>query len=200
MDIFSLRSFNGQRYGLAALALLVLTASAAHSETLLTERHEDYTISGRSAAELRGQLGRLGPRDAEDGKIYDANTRSELSLRSTYRSSLDSCRIASIEIKLDIVYVMPRWADYGSGTRDARDFWDRYIAKLTIHEQGHRDVGMQLAADLERDLLELRGRYCEDVGKAADEISRRAFKTLKDRNREYDVRTRHGLEQGTVFP
>ena len=95
---------------------------------------------------------------------------------------------------------MPRWEDYGSASRDVREAWDRYLEKLTIHEQGHRDAGMQVAADLERELLDLRGRYCEDVAKAAEEAARGSLRTLKDRNRQFDDRTRHGADQGAVFP
>jgi predicted secreted Zn-dependent protease len=191
---------SGRQYLLAAGAFVVLTAAAASAAPALTERHEDYPITGRTAVELRGQLDRLGPRDEADGKIYDANTRSELAVRYEYQTSLDSCRISSADIRLSVVYVMPRWADYDGGPREVRDSWDRYLGNLTLHEQGHRDVGMQVAADLERELLDMRGRFCEDVGKAADEAARSAFRILKERNREYDARTRHGAGQGTAFP
>ncbi len=188
-----------QRHGLAAIALVALLAATAHAAPSLTERHEDYTVMGRSAAELRSQLNRLGPRSG-DGKIYDANTHSELSWQHTFQTSLDGCRISAADIRLAVVYVMPRWADYSSGSRELRDSWDRFIGNLTIHEQGHRDVGMQVAADLERELLGMRGRYCDELGRAADEAARSALKTLMDRNREFDDRTRHGADQGAVFP
>lgn len=71
---------NGSLYSIAALVVAILVAAAAQGAPSLTERHEDYAVTGRSAAELRGQMDRLGPR-SEDGKIYDANTRSELSWR-----------------------------------------------------------------------------------------------------------------------
>lgn len=193
---------NGQRYGLTVLAtaaLLFMSGPAALAAPALTERHEDYAITGRSAAELRRQMDRLGPR-SEDGKIYDANTRSELSWRYTFQTSLDGCRISTTDIRLSVVYVMPRWADYDGGPRDVRDSWDRYYGRLTVHEQGHRDVGMQVAADLERELLDMRRRYCDELGKDAEGMARGSLKTLKDRNREFDDRTRHGADEGAVFP
>jgi predicted secreted Zn-dependent protease len=184
---------------LAALVFFVLTAAVANAAPSLAERSEDYAITGRTAAELRVQMDRLGPR-AEDGTIYDANTRSELSWRYTFQASLDGCRISTADIGLSVVYVMPKWADYNGGPREVRDSWDRYYGRLTIHEQGHRDVGMQVAADLERDLLDMRRRYCDELGRDAEEMARGSLKTLKDRNRAYDDRTRHGADEGAVFP
>jgi len=189
----------GRRYALIVFALAVLAAASANAAPLLTERHADYTVTGRSAAEVRGQMDRLGPR-SEDGKIYDANTRTELSWQYNYQTSLDGCRIASTVIGLSVVYVMPRWADYDGAPREVRDSWDRYYGRLTAHEQGHRDVGVQVATDLERDLLDMRRRFCDELGKDAEEMARGSLKTLKDRNREFDARTRHGADEGAVFP
>jgi predicted secreted Zn-dependent protease len=177
----------------------VLFAVAVHAAPQLTERNQDYTVTGRSAAEVRGQMDRLGPR-SEDGKIYDANTRSELKWTYQYQSGLDGCRIGSTIVRLDVVYVMPKWADYDSAPRDVRESWDRYLGRLTVHEQGHRDISMQVAADLESDLLAMRSRYCDELGKAANEAGEGKLKTLKDRNREFDERTRHGADEGAVFP
>lgn len=189
------------RHLFTGLVLLIAVVSSipAPAAPAMTERHEDYTITGRSAAELRGQMDRLGPR-SEDGKVYDANTRSELQWSYQYRTDLDGCRIASADVRLSVVYVMPRWADYGSAPRDVRDNWDRYLVRLTAHEQGHRDVSLQVAEDFERELLAMRGRYCEDLGKAADEAGKGKQRELRDRNRSFDDRTRHGADDGAVFP
>jgi predicted secreted Zn-dependent protease len=183
----------------AAVALLAVSAVAAHAAPLLTERHEDYTVTGRSVVELRGQMDRLGPR-SEDGKIYDANTRSELQWSYQYQSGLDGCRIASADIRLSVVYVMPKWTEHDNALRDVRDAWDRYMERLIVHEQGHRDVSMQVAVELERELLEMRGRYCHELGKAADEAGRGKLEVLRMRNRDFDEQTRHGAGQGAVFP
>jgi predicted secreted Zn-dependent protease len=184
---------------IAALALLAAGGAAAHAAPSLMERQQDYTVTGRSAAEVRGQMDRFGPR-SEDGTVYDANTRSELSWSYQYQPGLDGCRIGSANVWLAVVYVMPRWTDYESAPRDVRDSWDRYRERLIIHEHGHRDVGMQIAADLEQELLDMRARYCDELGKAADEAGRHKLQVLRMRNREFDDQTRHGADQGAVFP
>jgi predicted secreted Zn-dependent protease len=91
----------------AMLVAVVLLAASAHAAPQLTERNQNYTVTGRTAAEVRGQMDRLGPR-SEDGKIYDANTHSELQWSYQYQSGLDGCRIASANVRLAVVYVMPK--------------------------------------------------------------------------------------------
>lgn len=117
-----------------------------------------------------------------------------------YQTSLDGCRIASTDIRMSVVYVMPRWADYDGAPRNVRDSWDRYYGRLTVHEQGHRDISVQVATDLERGMLGLRRRYCDELGKDAEEMARASLKVLKDRHRAFDDRTRHGADEGAVFP
>jgi predicted secreted Zn-dependent protease len=191
----------GQRYATAAIAIFaVLLAASAYASPSLTERNDDYAITGRTAAELRAQMERLGPRNADDGKIYAANAHTELQWRYQYQTDLEGCRIASADIRMVVVYTMPAWSDYDSAPRDVRDSWDRYRARLTIHEQGHRDIGMQVAAELERELLETRRRYCDELGTAAEETARGKLQVLKERHRAYDDRTRHGATEGAVFP
>jgi predicted secreted Zn-dependent protease len=59
---------------------------------------------------------------------------------------------------------------------------------------------MQVAAELERELLEMRRRYCDELGTAAEETARGKLQVLKERHRAYDDRTRHGATEGSVFP
>jgi predicted secreted Zn-dependent protease len=182
------------------LVAAVLLAASAHAAPQLTERNQNYTVTGRTASEVRSQMDRLGPL-SENGKIYDANTRSDLRwIYSNFQTTTDGCQVSSVDIRLAVVYVMPKWADYDSAPREVRDSWDRFMERLTVHERGHRDISMQVATDFERDIMSMRKRYCNEVEKAAEERAREAQQALKDRNREFDERTRHGADQGAVFP
>lgn len=182
------------------LACPMLFARAACAEHRVTETTEHYTIRGDDPRDLREQMNRLGMRGA-DGQTFDANTASRIRWDFTYRTSSDDCRIGTVLVLLDIRYLMPRWDGHTSAPRTLRDAWDAYVEKLAAHERTHGDLARRTAEDLELALLNLPGkRYCEEVGKDANDLAKNAVKELQRQDAEYDARTRHGYTEGAVFP
>ena len=198
------RSFNREVFRVLLFGMLlagpVLFAQAAGAEHRVTETMEHYTIAGSDPKDLREQMDRLGTRGV-DGKTFDANTSSRIRWDFTYHTSSDDCRIGSVLVLLEIRYLLPKWEGHASAPRTSQEAWDSYIEKLAAHERTHGDLARRAAADLEVALQNLPGkRYCEEVGKAANDLASNAVKDLQRQDAEYDERTKHGYTEGAIFP
>lgn len=181
-------------------AALVLLISPAQAEYRITEKTEYYSIAGGNERELRDQLNQNGHK-AADGRSYDANTTTRLRWDFTYRTTSDDCRIGSVLVIVDIRYLLPRWVDEESAPRALRERWNSYVEKLTAHERTHRDLAQQAARHLEAELMSMPARrFCDDVGKAANEQAQGIVKDLQRTEAEYDERTKHGYTEGAMFP
>lgn len=83
---------------------------------------------------------------------------------------------------ISIVYTYPLWEPGGMPPRALVNEWNRYIAALQVHEQGHRDIGISIANRIIR----------SGSDSAADEI----FRNTAQQDELYDADTGHGSSQG----
>jgi predicted secreted Zn-dependent protease len=87
---------------------------------------------------------------------------------------------------------MPSWPDAGSASDADQSTWNRFLAALAAHEQGHVDLINQHFSSIETRL----------VGLSPDEAKRlwaEMLSALQDASDSYDGDTDHGRKQGTVI-
>lgn len=173
--------------------LLVLSLSAQ-------ERVEYYYVAGGSAPQLRAELNRLRPADA-DGRRHDARTRWGVHWRFTTRRSVTGCEVASFVVTFESVTTLPRWTNERDGTPALVAQWRAYEAALTQHEEGHKRIG-QLAAQAVRDA----GAgvppqtVCAQLGPIVNSRANAVLEEYRRKDRQYDAETNHGMKQGARFP
>jgi predicted secreted Zn-dependent protease len=177
----------------------LVAAGIAAADVRYTERVQPYGVSGGSPQDLRAQMDLRGRR-AMDGGTYDANTASDLKWQFTYQTTSDDCRIGDALVLVDVTYHVPAWTGQNHAPRDARERWDAFLERLMAHERTHGAHARQAGEELERALLTTpAGRYCEEVGKAANERAADVVRKLRRTDAEYDERTKHGYTEGAVF-
>ncbi len=162
-------------------------------------RVESYDVEGGTAGELRRDLDRKGP--LFDGRRYDARTRWYVRWHFDLLPTGGGCRVARPRVDLEVTLTLPRWRRPLSAPASLVERWQRYLAALRGHEDGHVAVGDEAARAIERLLS---GRPVqEDCGSAESEANAAAQAEIARARQEdlrYDRETGYGATQGARFP
>jgi predicted secreted Zn-dependent protease len=109
--------------------------------------------------------------------------------------------IGSVTIRLNVEFRLPRWTDYAKGPAALKKKWGAYMQALRQHENGHKDIGVKTAVEIERSIAELEpAQTCDDLAETANALGRRIISEYAAAEREYDAQTDFGEAQGAVFP
>ncbi len=180
--------------------LLLGLASLAGAEPTILINYDYYDIEGRTAAELREQMNIYGVAWT-NGNIYDAYTGWDVKWNYRYRLTDENCSIQSVTTTLTVEFRLPRWVNYASGTAALKKKWEAYMQSLRQHENGHKDIGVKAAVEIERSIAELESaETCDDLAERANQLGRRIISENAATESEYDAQTNFGESQGAVFP
>jgi predicted secreted Zn-dependent protease len=186
--------------GELVLTFLLGLASLAGAEPTIMTNYDYYDIEGRTAAELRQQMNIYGVAWT-NGSIYDAYTGWDVKWNYRYRLTDENCSIQSVTTTLTVEFRLPRWENHTSGTAALKKKWDAYMQSLIQHENGHKDIGVNAAVEIERSIAELEpAETCDDLAETANQLGRRIISKHAAAEREYDAQTNFGETQGAVFP
>jgi Bacterial protein of unknown function (DUF922) len=108
----------------------------------------------------------------------------------TYTLTADDPPTVSVTVNTRIT--MPRWVEYGSASQPEKDEWDRFIAALEAHEQGHIDIVKQQLSGIDEQMA-------GPSPDAAKQIWQNALSDLQSASDNYDAQSDHGRNQGTII-
>jgi predicted secreted Zn-dependent protease len=120
-----------------------------------------------------------------------------------YRTRFDKvrCSIESLSTKLELSMTLPRWSPPPGTAPELVARWERYVAALKEHENGHLEHARDLERAIRPALLAVPpAPDCDALDAAVRARYNELFDQVKARDAEYDARTRDGAEQGAVFP
>lgn len=161
---------------------------------------EYYDISGTTEGELRQDLDAHGY-VYTDGETYDGHTKWQIGWQYWYKEASDSCSVGAVEVNVEAIIVLPKWQNQGDGTASLSVKWDEYIEKLTMHENGHRDIVLSGGKEIYTALLGTSPRpTCDEVKTAVTDTGKGIMEKITTQNETYDEETKHGETQGAVFP
>lgn len=209
--VWRLRSTAVRHLLLTFLLLLLLPSSAlalGQSSTAyprqglsVSARTVRYQISGDTSAALREQTSQLGILDKSTGLRYGGFTNWYYHWHINYRVSSGKCRLTQAAIHLDLKYTLPRWWAPSGASPDLVSEWNRYLAALRGHENGHGTLAITGGRKL---LNKLRGLAPSSSCSALTAAARRTFarenERIKTIEAAYDTRTDHGAIQGATLP
>ena len=156
-----------------------------------------YDVHGRTFAELRADMRRLGPKI--DGSSYVGETRSPM--RWSWRTESvggASCSIREVTVLVNAQITLPRWTVPPDTEPGLATEWKRFLAALETHESGHKDISAKAASEIIDRLRGLSG-LCSTLGTRANDLARVIVERASVQQKAYDATTRHGLTQGTAF-
>lgn len=168
-------------------------------------RYNYYSLNGATADELRKQMNQQGPFDDLEKRRYDANTtwfvHWSYRYTQTNHSNQVQCVIASVLTKVEVVFSLPQWEPPLNASPMLFADWNRYIAALQIHEDGHKDHGIAAGRDILTELQQFPAyASCDALKAAAFAAAQAVIRRYNYADIEYDRITQHGYTQGAVFP
>lgn len=158
---------------------------------------EYYDVHGRTAAELRADMRRLGPKIADSSFVGE--TRSPM--KWTWKSESGGgsmCSVKEARVTITAQILLPRWTPPADAEPELVTEWNRFVAALETHEAGHKDIAAKAAHDLAERFRDM-SAMCSLLSTRANDISRGILDKAELQQRAYDAETRHGATQGTSF-
>lgn len=175
---------------LISLALLGLGSEQADARLRVTETTKYFAVSGTSVPELLDSLRRAHSN-------FDAETHWDASVNHTWRRSGKTCRMKSVDVALKLTVLLPKLAT--KVPPDVQVRWDKFLAGVIVHENGHVKLYKSTAEDLDRSLGAL-SRPCGIFLRDAAAVTQDGYKRMQKANDDYDAETDHGVKQGgTLF-
>lgn len=164
----------------------------------LTEVHEafqHYEVFGRTDSEVRNQLNQCTPVTP-----YWGQANYWIRYAYAYQTSDGSCSIDAVKVVIHTTAITPSWTAEPGTDADVPDRWAHFIAALTIHEQGHIDLGTQGAQKLLTDLQRIpSATTCAALDQQANGVAQADLAAASQAQADYDAQTQHGATQGAVF-
>ena len=183
---------------LIAGMLSALPLPAAGPE--VTIKYEYYDVKGNTAGELKEGMKAYGVR-WNDGKRYDAFTGWYVEWEYVFNSVENLCVIERAHTKVSVTYFLPRWKDSDGADPGLQEHWDRFINSLRRHEEGHKEIAVAAALEIEKAVASLNSyKGCEALRNVADTTAQGIIQKYIAQQEAYDKRTGHGRTQGAVFP
>jgi predicted secreted Zn-dependent protease len=95
---------------------------------------------------------------------------------------------------------MPRWKNAAKGSPELRERWQNYLKSLQKHEDGHSDLGIKAAQEIESVLAGLSPQgSCREMERTANATATDILNSYKKKEEYYDILTIHGMTQGASF-
>lgn len=197
-------------FGLAVISVCALSLSRSFAlqgrstnpaEPSIHIQYQYYAITGKTASELRSQMAAYGPRDRLEGRRYDANVVWALNWTFHPAISNGQCKIQSAKTQVTVTYTLPKWDIPAGAERSLVADWNQYLVALQIHEDGHKNHGIEAGRSILQALTHLPSApTCKEVEARAQATAQAIVKTYNQKDLDYDGATQHGYSQGAVFP
>ncbi len=159
-----------------------------------------YQVYGYTAADVRKQLSDCGPLSDGDGK-FAGSTSYAINWAVSYSVATDDkCTVASAAVGLHVSQVLPQWNNSAYATTGYASRWQAFVDNLQTHENGHRDLYIDYATQLQRVLQNLSQSNCADFMNHANSQADAILVQLRQADEAYDQRTNHGALQGAIVP
>ena len=156
-----------------------------------------YDVEG---ADIRALLASLRQRGPSDGHGTWAASTSWV-FRWAYQPTVDTtCRVQTARVNLELSYTYPRWDAPASVAPNVSTAWQGYLARVELHEHGHRDIAEAAANDLAQALEALPGQAsCDALAETARATAAELLARHAQAQVSYDRETGHGATQGAVL-
>jgi predicted secreted Zn-dependent protease len=182
--------------GLAALLLIANPPAFADRDDFAIEY---FTVTGDTASALSAEIDAKGP-VGDNGRHSDGYTRWSMTWTFGMTSDDAGCSANRISVDLDIRMFLPRWDTPPNADPRLITRWNRYLAALRSHEDGHRARAEAAAGEMRRKLLGERATDCRVLEARLDSMASALLAGLRERQAAYDRETDFGQKQGVRRP
>jgi len=155
-----------------------------------------YGVSGSSIREIRQSIRHNRPARVDRDALTECNVRTRFSV-SPFQGEY---RCAGFTATVTIRMTLPRWTAPEGAPDSVREAWERYSTALIQHEVGHAQFALSQATELHRRVKELGTSSDPDsLSVRVQAMVQQTGQEFREREREYDRLTNHGIEQGVTL-
>lgn len=160
---------------LTAFGFLIANSLPASAKLRITERTKFYTVTGKTGKQLFRSIDRKGPKLKKTGHAIATASRKVKfrNLKTGIRGN--KCVITKLDLDVHITYTYPKWRGSKRASKELRDTWNKFMARVEKHEETHGRIFREHARKVYKLLLKMEGRAsrgCKDFGK----FTKRSFK------------------------
>ena len=156
---------------------------------LVSEKTKFYTIYGRTASDFARSMGSKGPYSFQHRKRAWATATRSLSFQLIRRKTSKGCRVKGANVKLEIVYKLPKPSTFSGVKRKERTKWKKMYRLLSNHERVHGRLYKQLAKKVYRRLNRMgSARTCRTLDKKAKLLVKKLSEADSILNQNFDRR------------
>ena len=181
---------------IAIVATLLSGAVCAQTSVEWTTNY--YNVSGTTVAEIHQSLRQNRP--WRDNSGHHALTSWRVTWNFYVGNSDRGCRMTSFSTRSTINITLPRWIAPTNAPQEVLQAWQRYITALGQHEAGHAQFALAAAAEMHKRVKEIpEGGDCNGLRANINGLGQGILADYKNREKEYDRRTNHGITQGATL-
>jgi predicted secreted Zn-dependent protease len=121
----------------------------------------------------------------------------------TWRASWEGaglCRVRTADVRLTMRIILPRWTPPPGASPELVTRWEAFLRALSEHEAGHADIAASAEREVRRALEAVTAPSCAMMESGTRLAAQRVLDDYRERNRQFDTRTRHGATEGAVWP
>ena len=175
--------------------ILGFTSVEAFADPRVDVKIKYYEVEGDTVEDLKNELKVKTP-IRNNGAPFDANTTWYVKWNTQWAMKGMSCGIISVTTRVSIIFTLPKWANYKEHSGKEREKWDRFFKRLVDHENGHKDIAVGSAKELEKSILDMESRKnCDDLKRDANRLGETIIEKYQGVTEQYDLETDHGRKQ-----
>ncbi|MCB1379873.1 MAG: DUF922 domain-containing protein [Alphaproteobacteria bacterium] len=142
------------------LLALGLTAQAAAAKPSQTTKYTYYNVGGDTVEDIYRAMLSRGPR-VNGAKAYAATSATSSQDGKLVQSK--SCRIQDYKLRIDFVIKLPRIKNEKALPSGDRARWQQFSSFLKRHEERHRAIWLECAADLDKKVRAIKAKTCSQA-------------------------------------
>jgi len=167
-----------------AAAVLYCGMTGAVAQPAHTTKYVFYTISGDSPSKVYDAMIKRGPH-VNGAKAY-ASTAATSSQQGRLTQG-KSCEIRDYRLRIDFVIRLPKINNPKALTGAAGSRWQQFSQFLKKHEDTHRSIWLECAAQLEKDVQAIRASDCSVADSKATKLWAQMRQSCARRHDAFDA-------------
>ena len=179
------------------LGCLAGVETVAQNTLQWTTNH--YHVTGTTLRAIRQSIdhARPGGRSART----DGSAVWKVTWRYRVQGGDQECRLASFTTHTTITMTLPAWNAPSQADEDVKKRWSKYYTALLRHEVGHAKLAQAAAEEIRKRVTQLgTAANCPSLKRAVQAAAEEVLGDYRERDLDYDRRTRHGVKDGAHFP
>ncbi len=175
--------------------VLGIGGGEAFAEPSIDVKINYYKVPGKTVKEMRKELMTKTP-IRNDGRSFDANTTWYIKWNTQWAMEGMSCSVVSVTTRVSIIFTLPKWTNYKEASPEEKAKWDRFFKRLVEHENGHKDIAVGSAKEIEKVVMNMKSRKdCVTLKHDSSQLGQTIIEKYHELTQQYDVETDHGRNE-----